>query len=316
MLTQSYLLILGFFVIGVARRHLFNLSEERLNKTTLRANQWIIYVAITAVIFVNVPQLEFTPNALLPALVAWITLLVSALLVNVVANKLKLERDIKGVMLLLVPLGNTSFIGYPMISALLDERVLGYAIFYDQLGSFLALSTYATFILAIFSKSPNVTSASKVTPSYKVIIKKVVTFPPFLSLMTALFVPLNGVLEYTQPVLDLLADTLVPLALFTLGLQFHPKLVPEHIVPLAVSIGIKMMLAPLFVFLALRHISLPLEAFQASVFEAAMPPMMTPGILAIQAGLAPRFTATLLGYTTLLSMITLPFLALLLKSIV
>ena len=125
MLTQSYLLILGFFVIGVARRHLFELSEERRNKITLRANQWIIYVAITAVIFVNVPQLEFSPNALLPALVAWLTLIASALLVNFIANKLKLDRDIKGVMLLLVPLGNTSFVGYPMISALLDAKVLG-----------------------------------------------------------------------------------------------------------------------------------------------------------------------------------------------
>jgi len=311
---QSYLFIVVFFVLGLASNYLLPLCVQQKQLVTLRANQWIIYVALTAIIFLNVPQLEFSLNALLPTLVAWSCLFVSALMVHFLANKLKLRRDIKGAMLLLVPLGNTSFIGYPMISTLLNDNVLGYAIFYDQLGSFVALSTYATFVLAYYSQPIKVDgSLTQVSISYRQVLIKIITFPPFISLMVALFAPLDLIVATSAPLLSILAATLMPLALFTLGLQFNPKLVPEQMAPLALSISIKMFLIPLLVWLVLRNITAPIESIQASIMESAMPPMMTPGILAIQAGLAPRFCATLLGYSTLLSILTLPLIAYYLK---
>ena len=45
---------------------------------------------------------------------------------------------------------------------------------------------------------------------------------------------------------------------------------------------------------------------QANVLEAAMPTMITAAALAIAAGLAPRLTAALVGYSILLSLVTLP----------
>ena len=45
---------------------------------------------------------------------------------------------------------------------------------------------------------------------------------------------------------------------------------------------------------------------QVTVFEAAMPPMITAGAVAIMAGLAPRLSAAMVGYGILLAFITLP----------
>lgn len=310
---QLYLMIVGFFALGITTNYCLPLSEQLKKAITFRANQWIIYVALTSIIFLNVPTLEFTLNALLPTLVAWSWLTLSAGLVLWCSKKLNLKRDIVGAMLLLVPLGNTSFIGYPMVSAFFDQTVLGYAIFYDQLGSFLGLSTYATLVLAIYAQPASSSKSIADTVSVKAIVFKVVRFPPLICLMVALFIPLDSLLLQFDSTLKILGVTLAPLALFTLGLQFNPVLVGEQVLPLSLSLGFKMFLAPLLVWLTVIQFDFPTEAIQASVFESAMPAMMTPGILAIQANLAPRFCATLLGYGTLLSMFSLPLIALLLK---
>jgi len=215
-------------------------------------------------------------------------------------------------MLLLVPLGNTSFLGYPMVSAFFNDTVLAYAIFYDQLGSFMALSIYGSVILALFSHD----GAEGSVPSVSKIITKILTFPPLISLLIALFIPLEGIINQVDWLLQYLAATLVPLALFTLGLQFQPVLVSEQVMPLGASLFLKMCLAPILVYLVISPWLLPKEVIQASVFESAMPSMITPGILAMQAGLAPRFCATLLGYSTLLSMLSLPVVAYFLKAVV
>ena len=54
------------------------------------------------------------------------------------------------------------------------------------------------------------------------------------------------------------------------------------------------------------------EIRAATVFEAAMPSMITPGLLAISAGIAPRFIATFLGYSTVFALISLPIVVMLL----
>jgi len=305
--VSLYLIIAFFFAAGLLVNYAFGMSDALKDTLTFRANQWIIYVAMTSIIFLNVPKLEIGLDALLPAAVAWGWVFLSALLVLFLSKKFQFRRDITGVMLLLVPLGNTSFLGYPMVSAFFDDTVLAYAIFYDQFGSFMALSIYGTIVLAIYSTS----SDSEQYSSARVfeVIKKVVTFPPLVSLVIALLVPFQWLLIPLTSVLEYAAATLVPLALFTLGLQFRPVLVPEQILPISTAIVLKMCLAPVLVWLLLRSSQFPAAAIQASVFESAMPSMMTPGILAIQAKLAPRFCATLLGYSTLFSMLTLPIVA-------
>lgn len=309
---QAYALIIAFFAAGIIANYGVKLSSDTKSTLTRLSNLWIIRVAIIAIIFLNVPNLNITVSALVPTAVAWGWLLLSACLVLMAGRILQLRRDIIGSMLLLVPLGNTSFIGYPMVLAFFDSEVLGFALFYDQLGSFIALATYATIVLAIYTSTDGEEQSVINWQTWRKIAYKVATFPPLLALLLALLLPLDSLVDNTRPLLELLGASLMPLALFTLGLQFQPTLVKEQVSPLCLSIAFKMLLAPILVYWVLSAFALPEKVFQASVFESAMPMMMTPGILAIQAGLAPRFTATLLGYSTLFSMVSLPVWAFLL----
>jgi len=43
-----------------------------------------------------------------------------------------------------------------------------------------------------------------------------------------------------------------------------------------------------------------------TIFESAMPPMITAGAVAIMAGLAPRLSAAMVGYGILFAFVSLP----------
>src|SRR3546814_14311018 len=85
-----------------------------------------------------------------------------------------------GVLLLIVVLGNTSFLGYPLVRALLGESALPYAVVYDQFGAFMLLSTFGLYVLARYGGERK--------PRARDIALRMLRFPPFLALLFALTV--------------------------------------------------------------------------------------------------------------------------------
>lgn len=294
--------IVALFLFGFAARR-FLTDPTSLVKWL---NRFIVYIAMPAVILLKVPQLRFSIEMIVPAGVAWAWLLLGAAIVLALSRALKWPRPTEGAMLLLVTMGNTSFLGFPMVLAFFNDAVLAYAIFFDQLGGFLILSTFGLLIIAIYSPSPGAKGRGV---RILEIIHKICTFPPFIALLIALFVPLENVMLLFASSFELLTKLLMPAALFVLGVQFQPKLLAEHRVPLISGIALKMLLAPILATLLLAGLGISGEVRTASIFEAAMPCMITPGLMAINAGIAPRFIATLLGYSTVFAFISLPVLA-------
>jgi predicted permease len=118
-----------------------------------------------------------------------------------------------------------------------------------------------------------------------------------------------------QNTIDALAATLVPLIMFAVGFQLKFSLDGERLSPLFSGLIIKLMLMPALVVLSCYWLGFSGKAVQASVFEAAMPPMISAGAIAMMAGLAPRLVAALVGFGLLLSFITLPLWAWLLHQL-
>ena len=261
-----------------------------------------------SIILLKIPALEFDSAMLIPAAFAWIWALCGGLAMLTISRALKFPKPLEGAAILLAILGNTSFLGYPMVQAFFDDEVLSYAIFYDQLGSFLMLSTAGLILIAIYAPA-----GSGHTVSFYSVLKKVFTFPPFLALIIASLLPIEEPVVALSGLLTVLGQSLMPLALIVIGLQFKPQLLPEHRVPLISAIGLKMLVAPLLAFMFLSFTTDNPAIIKATIFEAAMPCMITPGIMAIQAGLSPRFCATLLGYSTLIAFAWLPLVASLLQ---
>jgi len=295
---ENFVLTISFLLIGMGLRRLPLFPQN----TAQVLNLFVIYVSLPALVLIKVPELVFSKELLAPALMPWFMLVVSAVLVLALAKLCGWQNDTKGALLLLVPLGNTAFLGIPMVRAFFGEEGIPYAVLYDQLGSFLALATYGSAVLAVYGRAEG-------KPTVRSVIRKIISFPPFICLLLAFVFrafPLPGTLTV---LLHTLAATLVPVVMIAVGFQFTLRLSPEVLRPLAVGLLVKLALAPCVAFLVCRIFSFDNLAAQVSVFEAGMPPMVSAGAMAIMAGLSPKLTAALVGVGILLSFVTLPLLA-------
>lgn len=265
-------------------------------------NLIVIYVALPGLILEKFPLIEFNSSILVPALSPWLMLLISVLTVLSFHKLIKFPREVLGCLLLVIPLGNTSFLGIPMIEGLLGEKAVSYAIIYDQVGSFMALSIYGSMIVAIFSKE-------ETSFSFKKAIKKIISFPPFISLIIALVFKFAWPAPATlNSIFSVLGNMLVPLAMISVGFQFKGSFEKRDIPLITTALSIKMLVFPLILFLILKgmgRIELP-EA--TSILESGMPPQITAGAVAMSMGLAPKLAAALVGCGILFSFISLPLL--------
>ncbi|MDD3813369.1 MAG: AEC family transporter [Desulfocapsaceae bacterium] len=293
---ENFILTIAFLLIGIGLRRLPQFPKE----TAQVLNLFVIYVSLPALILLKVPELTFSSDILSPVIMPWVMLLVSAGIILLAARLYHWPQDMTGALLLLVPLGNTSFLGIPMVRAFFDEAGIPYAVLYDQLGSFLALATYGTVVLALYGSGDR--------PRLTLIVKKVITFPPFLALLLAL-VCRN--IDFPAPAISLLnslAATLVPVVMIAVGYQLTPRLHPKMMSPLFIGLSVKLIVAPLLALAICRFLGINTLAVRVAIFEAGMPPMVSAGALAIMAGLAPELTAAMVGIGILFSFLTLPLL--------
>ena len=261
-------------------------------------NLYVIYVALPALVLVQVPKLVLNRELLAPLLMPWLVVLVSGSLVWLLCRVLGWSREITGALLLMVPLGNTSFLGIPMVEMFFGSPGVKYAILYDQFGSFLALSTYGTFILALYGGGEGISWAGTV--------RKIVLFPPFIALVASLALRPVAFPAWLVSMLELTARSLVPVVLVAIGFQMRLRMPVSELLPFSVGLATRLVIIPLIFILACRVAGLTGPAIQVSLLETAMPSMVTAGALASIAGLQPRLTSALVGYGILASFITLP----------
>lgn len=293
-MVSALLLVAAMFVAGSLFTRAGVFSEAGADVI----NRFVVYVSLPAMVLHVVPQLRWQPGLALLVIVPWATLAIGACAVWLLGRALRWPRPVVGALMLCAPLGNTSFLGFPLVAALRGEEGMHFAVIYDQLGSFIALSTYGLFVLAKFS--------GEASPSPGAMLKRVAIFPPFIALLIALSpVALPAALD---PVLARIGDTLSPLAMFAVGMRLKLR-PPAERSALVLGLAIKMGLVPACAFalaFTLGGSGLP---SQVAVLEAAMPPMLSAAALASMAGLAPELCAALAGYGVVLAFLIVPLLA-------
>ncbi|WP_183960733.1 AEC family transporter [Chiayiivirga flava] len=292
MAFDAFFLILLMLALGMLCRRLFPANAA----DTL--NQFALYVLLPAAILRYASRLSIGAEVLAVAAVPWAVLVATIVCVRLLTRPLKLDVGTRAALMLCIGLGNTSYLGYPLTLALLGDAALPTAVIYDQFGSFLILATWGLWVLARYGGEAPPTPAQSA--------RKVLTFPPFVALVVALTVMPAQPPHAIDAVLLRLSDALLPVVALAVGLQLQLRLPREQLAPLGAGLALKLLLMPL---LALGLVALlGLRGLQADavVLETAMPPMITAGALAISHRLAPTLAAALVGYGTLLSMLTLP----------
>lgn len=292
---QNFIVIAVFLALGALSKRLFALPE----KAPLYINQFIINCALPAVILLKLPQLTLDKNVLLPMLAPWLLALLLVTGMLPLARRLRWSREVTGAALVLAIYGNSSYFGFPMVRAFFGDSGMPYAIMFDQLGNFVMFATGTPLLLALYS-------GSQQSISVIAILKRIFGFPPFYALLAGL--ALNGV-SYpgaVAQVLTWLGLLLAPLAMFVVGLQLAWHVPAQLRQPLLVVLAARLLLSPalaLLFFALTGHREL---AARITVFEAAMPTMVTAAITAMSANLAPRLCTAAVGFGLLASLLTLP----------
>jgi len=287
----NFILIAVCMIAGM----LFRASKTLPADAHRGINAWIIYLALPAVSFKYLPHIVWTHELLAPVIAPVLVWLGGWLLVNIYTKIKPADLATKGSLRLMSGLANTSFIGFPLVAAYFDEKYISIAIICDQI-TFLLLST-AGVVVAINASKKSALSAV-------VVLKRVLRFPPFLGCVCALVLPHFIDISFANPLFDKLAATVAPLALFSIGLQLRFKGWMSELKNISVTLIYKLILAPLLVLAVFFVLGFKGIIPQVSIFEAAMPTLVTAGVVADEYGLNPKLSNLIIGIGIILSLLT------------
>jgi predicted permease len=175
-------------------------------------NLFVINISLPAMVLYEVPKLSLDSSLTLYIIMPWSILVFSVMLLWVLFRFINVDKGIRAALYLLIPVGNTSFVGIPMVEAFYGQSHIPQALIYDQFGTFIIFATYGTVLVSLFSgEQINLINVAK----------KIVIFPSFIDLFIALLLPVPQIFE---PMLKTLSMTLVPLAIISVGFSLRLKM--------------------------------------------------------------------------------------------
>jgi len=294
MAFDAFALILAMLALG----KLFARLRALPPNTADVLNGVVLYLCLPASVLFYVPRLQLNLSLLGLMLTPWLLTGVTVLAVLALRRPLRLRREEHAALLLCVGLSNSSFIGYPMVRALLGEAALPYAVVYDQFGTFVLLSSFGLYVLARYS--------GETPPTPRQTLLRMARFPPLWALAFALTLMPKQLPAWIVSGLQHLADAMLPLVMLAVGFSIQLRLPREELKPLAAGLLLKLLLLPALAWPLSWALGLRGQLLQTNVLESAMPTMITAAALAISHRLAPRLAAALVGYGILLSLVSLP----------
>jgi len=207
---------------------------------------------------------------------------------------LKLPRASAAVVIMACGLGNTSFVGFPFVEALYGANAIGYALLFDQFGSFLLLSIVGSMIAAWGAGRDS---------SAKKLLKSVFAFPPFIAIIVALILKLFELPSFFISGADKLAATLLPLVTIAVGMKVDVSHIKENIKNTTAVLAVKMGAVPLAVLAILPSQGI---VSKVALIEAAMPPMVMVAVFAMRYGLNEKLAVSAVALGVFASFAVIP----------
>lgn len=290
---NNLLIILVSLILGMFLQKVKALPKD----THVSINAIILHICLPSLIFVSLPTLIWNPALLSFCFVAWVIFGGSFLFFTFLGKRFSWSRATVGCLILTAGLGNTAFVGFPIIELAYGKEAVKYAVLLDQAGTFLICSSFGVWASSFFSET---------SYSHFEILKRVAVFPPFVSFVLALFIKFLGFTPEGSllQLLERFSAMLAPLALISVGLQLKPRELKSEWKFLSIGLFFKLFLAPTIIFCLYKMIGTPQYLFKIAVLESSMAPMLTAAILASSHHLRPKLAGLMIGVGVPVSFVT------------
>lgn len=293
----SIILLFVCLIIGIVVRR----TNIFPSQTPAVLNQFIIYISLPAMALFYLPKIKLSSELIFPASMAWIAFAVSFVLFASLGKIFNWSKKLTGCLILTAGLGNTSFVGIPVIQALFGNEGLETLIIVDLPGTFVVLSTLGIIVATVYSRGEN---------NFGQIFKKVFTFPPFIAFLVGITFTILGwkMFPALDEVFGKLGATVSPLALVSVGYQLRFERKSKHWKFLFLGLGYQLILLPALIYLLFVVIFKQSGlVIQVCIVEAAMAPMITAAIVASAYGLKPKLSNMMVGFGIPISFVTIAF---------
>jgi predicted permease len=258
-----------------------------------------VHISLPALTLVYVHSLKLDTDLILPALMAWVLFAIGCGFFWSAAKIFGFSRATTGALTLTGGLANTSFVGLPMIETFYGQQYLGLGILIDQLGSYFVLSTLGILMASIYSSGKGINA--------KMIARRILLFVPFQAFVLALVLMPFDYPDWLSELFKRLGNTLVPIALVSVGYQLQLSHVRGKAVALAIGLIFKLIIGPTLILLLFAGLLRgDWNVLSVTVFEAAMGPMIGASIVAMDHDLDPPLVTLMVGVGIPLSFVTLP----------
>ena len=220
---------------------------------------------------------------------AWITIISSALLALALGLLIRLDKKDLKTFLLVSSFGNTAFLGYPITYAFFGREGLLYAVLYDNLGSFLLVSSLGVLIA---------------TSGFN--LKVILSFPPFIGLILGILASPYQLPKALLDTLDFVSASVLPVILFSVGLNLSFGEIKNNLKLSLLALFIKMLLSPAVALFVGHSLGLSKLELSVVVLESSMPTMIMASVLALKYKLNYQLAFACAGLGMLISFLLSP----------
>jgi malate permease and related proteins len=308
-LLELYAKLIGLALIG------FILGRILPAKVPMRLGQWLFWVGVPTSIVAFLRKTDLSGQVWVAPAVAYTAILFGAVLaclaiyiIRLWTNKI-IPQPTQGSLILAAMVGNTGYLGYPVVLSLVGTQYFAWALFYDLLGTTLGAYGFGVALAAKFGgSSQNETyNRDRDSPKKTQILKAILINPALWSFGVGLLLRPIPLPDIAVSCLDFVAWSAIASSLLLIGMRLS-KLSSWGSLKLAsISLIIKMVFVPFVLGICLHRLGLTGKIAQVIVLQMAMPPAFATLVLAETFNLDRELAVTALAVGSMILLITLPF---------
>jgi malate permease and related proteins len=296
-LLELYVKLVGLVLLG------FIFGRTLPSTVPVRLGQFLFYLGGPISIVAFVRKADLSGQVWIAPAIAYLAIFLGALLAwlgiqgQAYFTKTIPQKPTQGSLLLAAMVGNTGYLGFPIILAIAGQKYFAWALFYDLLGSLFGSYGFGVALAANFGRNVS---------DYWQISKAVLINPALWSFGFGLLFRQVSIPNLVEFCLDNLAWSAVALSLVLIGMRLSQLKSWSSLPQVGMSLVIKMLVVPLIIGSILPFLGVTGSPAQVIVLQMAMPPAFATLIIAETFNLDRDLAVTALAAGAIVLLVTLP----------